>query len=127
MGFVLITNDGKLAHELLSPKKHVQKTYFFRLESPLDERDADVLRNGVPMDGGTTKPAGITFCGREGTVTLTEGKFHQIKRMFGFVGNKVTYLKRISFGGLELDASLSEGKYRMLTASETEKLYGLSR
>lgn len=126
VGFVLITNDGKLAHELLSPKKHVKKVYFFRLASPLSEHDADRLRSGVPMDGETTKPAEIEFSGSEGTVGLTEGKFHQIKRMFGFVGNNVIYLKRISFGGLELDASLSEGKYRMLTEEETAKLRGLS-
>ncbi|MBO7400733.1 MAG: rRNA pseudouridine synthase [Clostridia bacterium] len=122
VGLLIITNDGALAHELLSPKKHVSKTYFFRLEHELISRDADILCAGIPMDGGTTKPAVITFEGREGTIAVTEGKFHQIKRMFGHVGNRVTYLKRISFGPLELDSSLAEGEYRILSAEETEKL-----
>ncbi|MBQ6183171.1 MAG: rRNA pseudouridine synthase [Clostridia bacterium] len=122
VGLLIITNDGPLAHELLSPKKHVSKTYFFKLERELSRRDADVLSSGIPMDGDTTKPALITFEGREGTITVTEGKFHQIKRMFGYVGNKVTYLKRISFGPLELDSSLAEGEYRILSPEETKKL-----
>ena len=122
VGLLIITNDGQLAHELLSPKKHVSKKYFFRLESDLSPSDAELLCKGVPLDGVMTKPAVIECAGREGTVTLTEGKFHQIKRMFGYVGNKVTYLKRTSFGPLELDSSLAEGEYRHLTPAEAEKL-----
>ncbi len=125
VGLLVITNDGPLAHDLLSPKKHVSKTYYFELESDLSRDDADLLSQGVPMDGTVTKPATIVSERRSGTITVTEGKFHQIKRMFAYVGNKVTYLKRISFGPLELDSTLAEGKYRFLTLEETEKLRGV--
>ena len=122
VGLLLITNDGPLAHGLLSPKKHVSKKYYFKLARPLGREDAELLCAGIPMDGAITKPARIEYEGAEGEITITEGKFHQIKRMFEHVGNSVTYLKRTSFGPLELDGSLAEGEYRPLTETEAEKL-----
>ena len=122
VGLLIITNDGPLAHDLLSPKKHVAKQYRFKLARPLGREDAELLCAGIPMDGGITKPARIDHEGAEGSITITEGKFHQIKRMFEHVGNSVVYLKRTSFGPLELDSGLAEGEYRELTEAETEKL-----
>ena len=122
VGLLLITNDGKLAHDLLSPKNHVSKRYFFRLAGPLARSDARRVCEGVPMDGGITKPAELEYDGAEGIITVTEGKFHQIKRMFAHVGGEVIYLKRISFGGLDLDPDLDEGKYRLLSEKEVENL-----
>lgn len=122
VGLLIITNDGPLAHDLLSPKKHVAKKYYFKLASPLGQEDAQLLCAGIPMDGDITKPARIEYEGAEGSITITEGKFHQIKRMFEHVGNKVIYLKRTSFGPLELDDALAEGEYRELTETEAEKL-----
>lgn len=118
VGFLLITNDGTLAHNLLAPKKHVEKTYFFKCRNKLSENDISVLENGVMMDGEMTKPAIIQAIGTEGTITITEGKFHQIKRMFGYVNNEILYLRRLTFGGLKIDESLKEGEYRLLTDEE---------
>ena len=122
VGLLLITNDGKLAHGLLSPKKHVAKRYYFKLAKPLTESGAKKVREGVPMDGEVTRPALLEYDGTEGTITLTEGRFHQIKRTFAYVGNEVIFLKRVSFGGLELDPALAEGEYRLLSEKETENL-----
>jgi len=122
VGFLLLTNDGNLAHALLSPKKHAEKTYLFKCVKPLSPQDTARLERGVPLDGAITKPARITCEGCSGTITLTEGKFHQIKRMFGFVGNEIIYLKRISFGGILLDDKLEEGGYRYITENELKIL-----
>lgn len=120
-GLMLLTNDGALAHSLLSPKKHVEKVYSFTCAEPLREGAEDMFRGGVTLgDGYECRSAVLTLTGdrTSGTVTLTEGKYHQIKRMMGAVGNRITSLCRISFGGIELDRSLPPGGWRYLTAEE---------
>lgn len=122
VGLLLITNDGPTAHELLSPRHHVDKTYFFRCDPPIDEAAAEKLRAGVDIGGYVTKPAGLVSRENEGEITLREGKFHQIKRMLEAVGSKITYLRRMTFGPLKLDESLSEGEWRELTQDEIKSL-----
>lgn len=127
-GLLLLTNDGQLAHELLSPRKHVPKTYIADVLGEVDEQDIEAFKQGVTLDDGyVTMPAELKINGQqpsaEGTVsqialTISEGKFHQVKRMFESVGKKVIYLKRVSMGALELDPALSLGQYRELTAEE---------
>lgn len=131
-GLLLLTNDGKLAHNLLSPRKHVPKTYFAEVEGAVTEADAEAFRRGVALDDGyVTMPAelvilteGDPLAGRVSKIELTikEGKFHQVKRMFQAVGKKVVFLKRISMGPLLLDEYLAPGEYRELTADELEQL-----
>lgn len=126
-GFLLLTNDGKLAHELLSPKKHVDKRYFAIIDGEVTAEDGAAFENGVVLDDGyKTKPAVLKIL-KSGAVseielTITEGKFHQVKRMFQSVGKEVTYLKRLSMGPLELDPALALGKYRHLTEEEIDQL-----
>ena len=123
-GFLLLTNDGALAHELLSPSKKVGKTYFVRLEKPLSETAAAALENGVDIGECVTKPARVRrICENEIELTITEGKFHQIKRMAERVGNRVAYLKRLAYGKLFRDESLPCGGFRELTENELELLY----
>ncbi|QHJ71750.1 pseudouridine synthase [Planococcus halotolerans] len=122
-GLLLLTNDGKLAHELLSPKKHVAKTYYARIDGVVTEADGEAFRNGVILDDGyQTKEAFLRILksGVESEIelTITEGKFHQVKRMFESVGKTVVYLKRLSMGSLELDPDLELGEYRYLTEEE---------
>ncbi|MCM3611525.1 rRNA pseudouridine synthase [Planococcus sp. MERTA32b] len=122
-GLLLLTNDGKLAHELLSPKKHVAKTYYARIDGVVTEEDGEAFRNGVILDDGyRTKEAFLKILesGAESEIelTITEGKFHQVKRMFESVGKTVVYLKRLSMGPLELDPDLELGEYRYLTEEE---------
>lgn len=126
-GLLLLTNDGQLAHNLLSPKKHVPKVYYAQIEGVVTEEDAEKFANGVELDDGyVTKPGklGILKSAQQSEIELTiqEGKFHQVKRMFEAVGKRVTYLKRISMGSLILDENLALGEYRELT---TEELNGL--
>lgn len=120
VGLMILMNDGVLSHRLLSPRHHAEKVYFFRCEKPLDSDDVAAFRLGMVLDGETLKSAILSpdADGLSGTVTLTEGKYHQIKRMFLQRGNKITYLKRIAFGGLTLDPSLREGEWRYLTDDE---------
>ena len=121
VGLIMLTNDGELAHKLLSPKKHAEKEYYFRLSVPYDKNVG--IEKGIMMDGKLTKPAEIAMeTEKSGKITLTEGKYHQIKRMFERAGSKVTYLKRLKFGGVELDPTLSEGAWRYLTDSEEKIL-----
>ncbi|OQM45731.1 16S rRNA pseudouridine(516) synthase [Anoxybacillus sp. UARK-01] len=130
-GLLLLTNDGQLAHQLLSPKKHVPKTYFAVIEGEVNEEDIAAFRRGVILDDGyETKPAELIIL-KAGTrsdveVTITEGKFHQVKRMFQAVGKRVVYLKRIQMGPLALDPSLALGEYRELTEEEIEMLKNVS-
>ncbi len=125
-GFLLLTNDGDLAHNLLSPNKKVGKTYFVRLEKEISESDIAKLENGVDIGECVTKPATVErICDNEINLTITEGKFHQIKRMAHAVGNSVIYLKRLSYGKLFLDKSLSTGEYRHLTEEEVTNLYNV--
>ncbi|WP_110927275.1 pseudouridine synthase [Bacillus massiliglaciei] len=126
-GLLLITNDGQLAHQLLSPKKHVPKTYFAVINSEVTEADSAAFRQGVELDDGyLTKPAELNILKSGPTsdieLTITEGKFHQVKRMFEAVGKRVLYLKRISMGTLYLDEELELGEYRELTPEELKML-----
>ncbi len=122
VGLMLLTDDGKLAHDLLSPRHHAEKVYRLRCERPLER--IDELEAGVYIEGGyLTKPCKVKVIGEyEAEMTLTEGKYHQIKQMLHAVGNKVTYLERISFAGIPLDASLARGEWRFLTAEEINRL-----
>lgn len=126
-GLLLITNDGQLAHRLLSPKKHVPKTYYAVVNGMVTDEDAEAFKNGVTLDDGyVTKPGELTILKSglrsEIELTITEGKFHQVKRMFQAVGKRVVYLKRITMGPLKLDESLELGEYRELTEDEIEQL-----
>lgn len=128
-GLLLLTNDGQLAHELLSPKKHVAKTYYARVAGEVTEVDGHAFAQGVVLDDGYKTLPGelqILHSGAESEIKLTiyEGKFHQVKRMFAAVGKKVMYLKRLTMGTLQLDKSLAPGEYRELTSQELEALGG---
>ncbi|WP_406677059.1 pseudouridine synthase [Moorella sp. ACPs] len=130
-GLLLLTNDGKLAHQLLSPKKHVPKTYYVVVGGMVTENDAEAFRRGVILDDGyRTMPGELKILspGPEAEVELTifEGKYHQVKRMFAAVGKKVIYLKRIAIGPLVLDKLLKPGEYRELTEEEIERLRELN-
>ena len=124
---LLLTDDGDLAHRLLSPRRHVDKLYYARLERPLGEADRAAFAGGVTLEDGTVcRPAGLELLGdgREVMVTLHEGKFHQIKRMVASRGSAVCYLKRIAMGPLRLDETLKPGEYRPLTGTEVLKIGG---
>lgn len=124
-GFLLLTNDGKLAHELLSPKKNVNKKYFAKLENKLKKDDIQVFENGVYLEKENylTKPAKLEIISDyEAFVTIQEGKYHQVKRMFHAVDNEVIFLKRISMGELSLDENLKPCEYRELTDEEINLL-----
>lgn len=124
-GFLLLTNDGQTAHNLLSPSKKVGKEYFARLEKSLSEKDASAIEQGVDIGGYITKPSKIEKqSDTECVITIVEGKFHQVKKMFEAVGNKVVYLKRISFASLPLDPNLALGEYRFLTEEEIDIIGG---
>lgn len=126
-GLLLLTNDGQLSHRLLSPKKHVPKKYFAIIEGRVTEEDIDAFKTGVTLDDGyLTKPGHLDIL-KSGSIseielTITEGKFHQVKRMFEAVGKKVTYLKRLTMANLVLDETLELGEYRELTEEELEAL-----
>ncbi|MBQ7358740.1 MAG: pseudouridine synthase [Lachnospiraceae bacterium] len=123
-GLLLISNDGMLAHELLSPKKHVDKTYYVEVDKPLSLEDMEKLEQGVDIgDDKPTLPAKIVKVNDlTYHLTIHEGRFHQVKRMMEAVGSHVTYLKRISMGPLTLDDSLKTGEFRPLTQEEVEAL-----
>ena len=122
-GFVLLTNNGELAHFLLSPKHHVKKKYYFETKFPLSSEDKTSLEGGVDIGGYTTAPCEVELIGeKKAVITLTEGKYHQIKRMLDAVGNKITYLERVTFGPLVLDSSLDRGEWRALTNEEITAL-----
>jgi 16S rRNA pseudouridine516 synthase len=131
-GLLLLTNDGKLSHNLLSPRKHVPKMYFAEVLGLVDQSDVEAFAKGVQLDDGyTTMPAELVILGvgdaSSGSLskielTIMEGKFHQVKRMFEAVGKKVVYLKRMSMGPLQLDEHLLPGQYRELTTQELESL-----
>ena len=121
VGLMILTNNGQLAHDLLSPRHHVEKLYRFTAAEPLKDGSEEVFLEGVTLaDGYECKSARLTLDeGRtSGEIALTEGKYHQIKRMIASTGNRVTSLERISFGGIELDRTLSRGDWRYLTDEE---------
>ncbi|WP_087972136.1 pseudouridine synthase [Oceanobacillus rekensis] len=122
-GLLLLTNDGDLAHQLVSPKKNVGKTYYATIAGFVTDEDVTAFQEGVVLeDGYKAKPGELRILQSgdisEIEVTITEGKFHQVKRMFEAVGKKVTYLKRLSMGDLKLDDTLKLGEYRELTDNE---------
>ena len=126
-GILLLTDDGELAHRLLSPKKHVDKTYYAKIDGQVTEEHVKQFREGLDIgDKKKTLPAVLTILlsgpVSEIEVTIHEGRFHQIKRMFEAVGCKVTYLKRLSMGSLVLDETLPPEEYRPLTEAELEGL-----
>ncbi|MBO5212064.1 MAG: rRNA pseudouridine synthase [Clostridia bacterium] len=123
LGLMILTNDGENAHRLLSPKNHVSKTYRFKSKLPISEGEKQRLELGIDIGGYITKPCKIKLDGEaSGEITITEGKYHQIKRMLEAVGNKITYLERITFGPLSLDTSLERGEWRYLSENEEKKL-----
>lgn len=126
-GFILITNDGKLSHELLSPKKEVEKTYYVEVDGVVEDKDIEKFNKGIKLDDGyTTLPARLDIIKSDiiskAHLTIKEGKYHQVKRMFGALSMEVIYLKRISIGPLALDETLDLGEYRELTDKELLKL-----
>ncbi|MCR5703981.1 MAG: rRNA pseudouridine synthase [Eubacterium sp.] len=124
-GLLLITNDGALSHELLSPKKHVEKKYYVELDGALTESDIQLFQEGVDIgEKHLTKPAKLELLedNHKAYITITEGKYHQVKRMFKTLGLTVIYLKRLSMGPLELDSTLKPGQFRPLTEKEIKEL-----
>ncbi len=126
-GLLLITNDGQLAHDLLSPKKKIPKTYYAKVQGQVTNKEVKEFENGLIIDDNfTALPAKLEILESgqvsKVNVTIYEGKFHQVKRMFEAVGMKVIYLKRISMASLELDKNLELSSYRQLTDDEIRKL-----
>ena len=124
-GLLVLTNDGQLAHRVLSPKKHVPKTYYAKIQGKVTEEDILAFEKGVILDDGyETMPSQLKILKSDDMseieLTIHEGKFHQVKRMFESVGKKVVYLKRLSMGKLKLDESLKLGEYRELTEEEVK-------
>ena len=124
LGLIILTNDGDSAHRLLSPKHHVSKVYRFGVKSPLSDKDVSSLEEGVDIGEYITKPCKLKLYDdrMSGEITLTEGKYHQIKRMLEAVDNKIVYLERIAFGGIALDNKLERGEWRHLTEGEERLL-----
>lgn len=129
-GLLIITNDGALSHRLLSPKHHVDKVYYVRVSGILDESDAELFAEGLVLsDGLECLPADLRILSvsedeytSEAEITIREGKFHQVKRMFSSIGADVIYLKRLSMGPVSLDPGLAPGEYRRLTDDELMSL-----
>ncbi len=120
-GLLILTNDGALTHRVLSPKSHIDKTYFVICENPLSENDIHMFKQGITLDDGyKTMPATLSISEnpKECTLIIKEGKFHQVKRMMEAINNKVIYLKRIKMGSLSLDPLLKTGEIRELTQKE---------
>lgn len=124
VGLMLLTDDGELSHRLLAPSRHVDKTYRYTAETVLSPDARARLESGVYIEGGvlTAPCAVLPDDDTHGLITIHEGKYHQIKQMFGAVGNKITALERVSFGPLTLDPSLERGEWRYLEAAEVRSL-----
>jgi 16S rRNA pseudouridine516 synthase len=127
LGLMLLTNNGELAHRLLAPKRHVDKTYRYRVKFPLSDEDMAALERGVDIGGYVTAPCCVTRGGedpaREGSITLHEGKYHQIKLMMEACHNQITHLERVTFGPLSLPTDMERGSWRYLTDEEIEALH----
>lgn len=123
-GLIFLTNDGAFSHMLTSPSRHVEKEYIATLERPLDEICFEFFAEGMTLkDGFTTRPAKLERLGeKKARVVISEGKYHQVRRMFACCGNRVETLKRVRIGGVELDSTLEEGEVRKLTAEELDLL-----
>lgn len=125
-GLLLLTNDGMLAHKLLSPKKHINKTYYVEVDRDIPLQTREKFLEGVNLGDFTSMPAWLEVLDkRRAKLTIQEGKFHQVKRMFEAMGVQVTYLKRLSMGSLSLDERLAAGAYRRLTEDELHSLQRL--
>ena len=131
-GLLIITNNGELAHRLLSPKKHVDKVYFAKVKGIVTEDDIECFAQGLDIgDEKPTLPAELVICSSDEIsgilLTIREGRFHQVKRMFQAVGKEVVYLKRLRMGPVTLDDSLKPGEYRRLTEEEVDRLCSQER
>lgn len=128
-GLLVISNDGEMAHKILSPKNHIAKTYYVKVNGRIENEHIEIFEKGIDIgEKNITKP-GILKIIKSGDIseaelTIYEGRYHQVKRMFEVVGMKVVYLKRIKMGTLGLDETLKPGEYRRLTLEETEQLKG---
>ncbi len=125
VGLMILTNNGQLAHSLLSPKHHVEKLYRFECKVPMADGAEELFKGSITLADGYECKSAELLCDADrlgGYITLTEGKYHQIKRMVAATDNRVTYLERVSFGGISLDKSLSRGEWRLLTDMEISKL-----
>ena len=128
-GLLLLTNDGKLAHALLSPKRHVDKTYLAQVKGIMTQGDVETFAEGIPLKDFTCQPARLELVSIDTEknqsqirVTIAEGKFHQVKRMVGYCGKEVVDLQRLTMGTLVLDENLQRGEWRRLTKEELEIL-----
>ena len=128
-GLLLLTNDGKLAHALLSPKRHVDKTYLAQVKGIMTEEDIETFAQGIPLKGFTCQPAKLELVSVDAEknqslvrVTIAEGKFHQVKRMVAYCGKEVVDLQRLTMGTLTLDEDLKRGEWRRLSKEELEGL-----
>jgi len=125
VGLMILTNNGALAHTLLSPKRHVEKVYYYTLAEPLREGAEEEFLGGITLKDGYECKSAVVRPSEDrlsGTVTLTEGKYHQIKRMMAAEGNRVVTLERIAFAGIPLDTGLSRGEWRFLSEDEERAL-----
>ena len=123
LGLMLLTNNGPLAHKLLAPKNHVDKKYRFMTKFPISMADVEDLVSGVDIGGYVTAPCKVEVTGdSSGYITLTEGKYHQIKLMAEAVHNQITYLERVTFGPVSLDENLERGQWRYLCDDEIKSL-----
>lgn len=128
-GLLILTNDGKLSHRVLSPKHHVNKTYYAEVDGQVLDEHIEIFEEGIDLEDFITQPATLQIIhSEEGYsevhITISEGKFHQVKRMVNAIGMNVTYLKRLKMGGLELDETLELGEYRELEEAEIKMLLG---
>lgn len=126
-GLLILTTDGQLAHQLLAPKKHIPKVYYAKLRGRVEEKDKEIVAQGITLANGTVYKPGVLEIISSGDisevyVTICEGQFHQVKEMMKFIGKEVLYLKRIQMGGLKLPDDLALGQYRALTKQELELL-----
>ena len=129
MVFLLLTNDGQLAHALLSPKRHVDKTYLAQVKGIMTQEDVEIFAKGIPLKDFTCQPARLELVSIETEknqsqirVTIAEGKFHQVKRMVAYCGKEVVDLQCLTMGTLALDENLQKGEWRRLTKEELENL-----
>ena len=128
-GLLLLTNDGQLAHALLSPKRHVDKTYLAQVKGMMAQEDVEIFADGIPLKDFTCQPAKLEILSTDAEknqsqirVTIAEGKFHQVKRMVAYCGKEVVDLQRLTMGTLVLDENLERGEWRRLTKEELENL-----
>ncbi|MCR5654916.1 MAG: rRNA pseudouridine synthase [Lachnospiraceae bacterium] len=127
-GFLLLTDDGAFVHRIMHPKRHVKKTYYFEGKGRLSDHAEDLVKEGLDIGDETrTKPAALYDVtldgdGFRGYLTITEGRYHQVKRMIRALGGEVTYLKRTAIGNLSLDETLEKGSFRELTEEEFEEI-----